>query len=75
VSEESAAIASARAFTGLDARRNTAMPPSVLLGVSKYERAAMRWLHRYLDEKSPTLKDFAKVVRSFGASELNRGSG
>ena len=31
----------------------------------KFERAAMRWLRRYLDEKSPTLKNFAKVVRSF----------
>jgi hypothetical protein len=24
----------------------------------------MKWLRRYLDEKSPTLKNFAKVVRS-----------
>jgi hypothetical protein len=24
----------------------------------------MKWLRRYLDEKSPTLKEFAKVVRS-----------
>jgi hypothetical protein len=23
----------------------------------------MKWLRRYLDEKRPTLKDFAKVVR------------
>ena len=30
----------------------------------KYERAAMKFLRRYLDEKEPTLKDFAKVVRS-----------
>jgi hypothetical protein len=30
----------------------------------KYEKAAMRWLKRYLDERSPTLKNFAKVVRS-----------
>jgi len=30
----------------------------------KFERAAMRWLRRYLDEKEPTLKNFAKVVRS-----------
>jgi hypothetical protein len=29
----------------------------------KYERAAMRWLRRYLDEKEPTLKNFARVVR------------
>jgi hypothetical protein len=30
----------------------------------KYERAALRWLERYLTESSPTLKNFAKVVRS-----------
>jgi phage regulator Rha-like protein len=29
----------------------------------KFERAAMKFLRRYLDEKSPTLKNFAKVVR------------
>jgi hypothetical protein len=28
----------------------------------KYERAAMRWLERYLAESSPRLKDFAKVA-------------
>jgi hypothetical protein len=28
----------------------------------KYERAAMRWLERYLAESSPRLKDFAKVT-------------
>jgi hypothetical protein len=31
----------------------------------KYERAAMRWLERYLAESSPGLPDFAKVVASF----------
>jgi hypothetical protein len=30
----------------------------------KYERAAMRWLERYLTENSPTLKNFANVVAS-----------
>jgi uncharacterized protein HemX len=29
----------------------------------KFERAAMKWLRRYLDEKDPTLKNFAKLVR------------
>jgi len=29
----------------------------------KYERAAMKFLRRYLDEKEPTLKNFAEVVR------------
>ena len=31
----------------------------------KYERAALRWLERYLTESSPTLKNFAEVVASF----------
>jgi hypothetical protein len=30
----------------------------------KYERAALRWLERYLTESSPTLKNFAKVAAS-----------
>jgi hypothetical protein len=30
----------------------------------KFERAAMKSLRRYLDEKESTLKNFAKVVRS-----------
>ena len=30
----------------------------------KYERAAMKWLRHYLDEKEPTLKEFAEVVTS-----------
>jgi len=29
----------------------------------KYEKAEMKFLRRYLDEKEPTLKNFAKVVR------------
>jgi hypothetical protein len=28
----------------------------------KFERATMRWLRRYLDEGSPSLKEFAKIV-------------
>ena len=28
----------------------------------KFERAAMKWLRRYLDAKEPTLKNFAEVV-------------
>jgi hypothetical protein len=35
----------------------------------KYEAAAMKWLRRYLDERSPTLKNFAKVVRSLEQSQ------
>jgi hypothetical protein len=30
----------------------------------KYERAALRWLRRYLTEGSPSLREFAKVVLS-----------
>ena len=26
-------------------------------------RAAMKWLRRYLDEREPTLENFAKIVR------------
>jgi hypothetical protein len=37
----------------------------------KYEAAAMKWLRRYVDEKSPTLKNFAKVVRSLDARQLD----
>jgi len=36
----------------------------------KYERAAMKFLRRYLDEKEPTLKIFAKVVRQLQQSQL-----
>jgi predicted metal-dependent HD superfamily phosphohydrolase len=37
----------------------------------KFERAAMKWLRRYLDEKEPTLKNFAKVVRSLERRQLD----
>jgi hypothetical protein len=30
----------------------------------KFERAAMKWLRRYLDEGSPTLANFTKLVQS-----------
>jgi len=30
----------------------------------------MRWLRRYLDENSPTLKNFAKVVRNLEQRQL-----
>jgi hypothetical protein len=39
----------------------------------KYERAAMKFLSRYRDEKSPTLKNFAKVVRELEERELEAG--
>jgi len=31
----------------------------------------MKWLRRYLDEKEPTLKNFAKVVRELEQRELD----
>jgi hypothetical protein len=34
-------------------------------GSPKFERAALRFLERYLAERSPTLRNFANVVRSF----------
>ena len=37
----------------------------------KFEPAAMRWLGRYLYERSPTLKNFAKAVREFEQRRLD----
>ena len=36
-------------------------------GSPKYERAAMRWLERYITEHSPTLAQFASIVRELAA--------
>jgi len=33
-------------------------------GSPKYEKAALRWLERYLAEGSPTLRNFARTVES-----------
>jgi hypothetical protein len=30
----------------------------------KYEKAAMRWLERYLTESSPSLREFANIVET-----------
>jgi hypothetical protein len=38
-------------------------------GSSKYERAAMRWLERYLDESSPRLQHFAQITASLAKLE------
>jgi hypothetical protein len=38
-------------------------------GSPKFERAAMRWLERYLTEGSPRLKHFAEVVTSLAQRE------
>jgi len=37
----------------------------------KFERAAMRWLERYLLERRPTFANFAKVVRSLERCALD----
>lgn len=36
----------------------------------KFERAAMKWLRRYLDEKEPTFRNFVKVVRGLEQRQL-----
>ena len=41
-------------------------------GSPKFERAAMKWLGRYLEENSPTLEQFARVVFSL-AERTDRG--
>ena len=38
-------------------------------GSPKYERAAMRWLERYLSEGSPRLQHFAEVAISLAKPE------
>jgi len=38
-------------------------------GSPKFERAAMRWLERYLNESSPSLEHFATVVASLARRE------
>ena len=38
-------------------------------GSPKYERAAMRWLGRYLAESEPRLKRFAEVTASLAKLE------
>lgn len=42
-------------------------------GSPKYERAAMRWLERYLVESSPRLQHFAEIVASLAKRELEVG--
>jgi len=38
-------------------------------GSPKYEKAALRWLARYLDEHSPTLHQFASVTRDLATRQ------
>ena len=39
-------------------------------GSPKFERAAMRWLERYLTESSPRLLHFAEITASLARREL-----
>jgi hypothetical protein len=39
------------------------------LGSPKYERAALRWLERYLTEASPRFKHFAEITASLANHE------
>ena len=41
-------------------------------GSPKYERAAMRWLERYLTEGTPRLHHFAEVVASLAGRDPER---
>jgi hypothetical protein len=40
----------------------------------KYERAALRWLERYLSEGSPRLQHFAEITTSLAKRELEAGA-
>jgi hypothetical protein len=42
-------------------------------GSPKYERAALRWLERYLVEGSPRLQHFAEITVSLATSERDAG--
>jgi hypothetical protein len=43
-------------------------------GSPKFEKAAMRWLERYLAEGSPRLQHFAEVTTSLAKRELAESS-
>lgn len=40
-------------------------------GSPKYEKAALRWLQRYLAEGSPRLRQFAEITAGLSAREDN----
>jgi hypothetical protein len=42
-------------------------------GSPKYEKAAMRWLERYLTEGEPRLKHFAEITASLARREPTDG--
>jgi hypothetical protein len=41
-------------------------------GSPKYEKAAMRWLVRYLSEASPRLQHFAEITASLAKHEVEQ---
>ena len=42
-------------------------------GSPQYEKAAMRWLERYLTEGSPRLQHFAEITTSLAGHESDSG--
>jgi hypothetical protein len=42
-------------------------------GSPKYEKAALRWLERYLTEGSPRLQRFAEITMDLAKRELEAG--
>ena len=42
-------------------------------GSPKYEKAALRWLERYLTEGSPRLQHFAEITASLAKRERDAG--
>jgi hypothetical protein len=42
-------------------------------GSPKYEKAAMRWLERYMTEGSPRLQHFASITTELAKRELEAG--
>ena len=44
-------------------------------GSPKYERAAMRWLERFLLEGSPRLQHFAEITTSLAKRQSEAGGG
>jgi hypothetical protein len=40
-------------------------------GSPKYEKAAMRWLERYLTEGSPRLRHFAEITSTLAAGQCD----
>lgn len=44
-------------------------------GSPKYERAALRWLERYLSEGSPRLEHLAEITASLARRHPDRGTG